>query len=76
MSNAAKKPHYAAVILNDAGEDMGPIRISDANDDDEAGRLAMDRGAPIIGAKGLARAKIQIVKDGKDIRTIPVEAHK
>lgn len=76
MAETVKRPDYTAVILSPSGEDFGPIHIADARDDLEAGSFAMDRGAPQIAASGLDRATIQISKDGKGIRSIPVESHK
>jgi hypothetical protein len=76
VSKAPKKPHYSAIILSSSGADLGPISISDATDDVEAGKLAMERGGKWMKANGVADARIQIVKDGKGIRTIPVETPK
>jgi hypothetical protein len=76
MSQAPKKPHYSAVILSSSGADLGPIELADATDDIHAGNLAMDRGGKWMVANGVDRATLKIVKDGKGIRTIPVEAHK
>ncbi len=76
MAQAPKRPHYSAVVFDEAGKDFGPINLSDAKDDDEAGALAMERGSKLIAASGLDRATIHIVKDGKTFRSIPVESHK
>ena len=72
MTETPRKPHYAAAILSPSREDLGPIHIADASDDIDAGNLAMDRGAQWMVANGMERARLQIVKDGKGIRSIPV----
>jgi hypothetical protein len=76
MTEAQGRAHYSAAILGPAGEDLGPIRVDDASDDIDAGNLAMERGGKWMTANGVGRATIQIVKDGKGIRSIPVEAHR
>jgi hypothetical protein len=72
MSEAIKKPFYAAALLDpsDLGSNFTPLAIADAKDNNDAITIAMHQAMEWLVANGIANAVLDIVKDGAEIHSL------
>jgi hypothetical protein len=66
-------PKYVAVLLDwDDHRDLGPIDVSDADDDNAAKALGINRAATWLTENGIRRVRLQILRNGVGLGTYEV----
>ncbi|WP_154071251.1 hypothetical protein [Bradyrhizobium lablabi] len=66
-------PNYKAVLLDwDDYRDLGPINVADADDDNAAKALGINRSITWLTENGVSRVRLQIMKNGVGLGTYEV----
>lgn len=66
-------PNYKAVLLDwDDYRDLGPIDVADADDDNAAKALGINRAITWLTENGMCRVRLQIAHNGVGLGTFEV----